>query len=181
MNLQQSKTKRTRQNQSSTASPPPDFSKFVLPALAVLALLGAANLLRPKPTYQTNLKDLELRYPNIVQSQNVVTAEAPRYGLRDLEVHDSQVNLILWDNGGEDGDFVTVEVNGRVYAANMMLRNSANSIPVALNPGANLVKIHGIRDGAGGITLAAKASNQGNMTNAPFPVGATAMFYILRR
>lgn len=63
----------------------------------------------------------------------------------------------------------------------MMLRNSANSIPVALNPGANLVKIHGIRDGAGGITLAAKASNQGNMTNAPFPVGQAAMFYILRR
>lgn len=159
----------------------PSFSKFVLPALAILALLGAGNLLRPKPTYQTNLKDLELRYPNIVQSRNVVATEAPRYGLRDLEVHDSNVHLILWDNGAEDGDFVTVEVNGRVYAANMMLRNSANSIPVALNPGANLVKIHGIRDGAGGITLAADVSNQGNMTNAPFPEGATAMFYILRR
>lgn len=181
MNFQQSKNKKVRQNQTSVTSSKPDFSKFVLPALAVLALLGAANLLRPKPTYQTNLKDLELRYPNIVQSQNVVAAEAPRYGLRDLEVHDSQVNLILWDNGGEDGDFVTVEVNGRVYAANMMLRNSANSIPVALKPGANLVKIHGIRDGAGGVTLGAKASNQGNMTNAPFPVGQAAMFYILRR
>lgn len=71
--------------------------------------------------------------------------------------------------------------SGRVYATNMMLRNSANSIPVALNPGANLVKIHGIRDGAGGITLATQASNQGNMTNAPFPVGKVAMFYLLRR
>lgn len=177
-------TQRMQQKQSqklSKSSSSPDFSKFVLPALAVLALLGAANLLRPKSTYQTNLKDLELRYPNIVQSRSVVATEAPRYGLRDLEVRDSQVHLILWDNGAEDGDFVTVEVNGRVYAANMMLRNSANSIPVALNPGANLVKIHGIRDGAGGITLAADVSNQGNMTNAPFPEGATAMFYIIRR
>ncbi len=52
---------------------------------------------------------------------------------------------------------------------------------MALNPGANLVKIHGIRDGAGGVTLAADVSNQGNMTNAPFPPGATAMFYIVRR
>ncbi len=52
---------------------------------------------------------------------------------------------------------------------------------MALNPNTNLVKIHGIRNGAGGITLGAKASNQGNMTNAPFPVGKAAMFYILRR
>lgn len=177
-------TQRTQQRQSekqSKSSSSLDFSKFVLPALAILALLGAANLLRPKPTYLLNLKDLELRYPNIVQGRRVVATEAPRYGLRDLEVHDSQVNLILWDNGAEDGDFVTVEVNGRVYASNIMLRNSANSIPVALNPGANLVKIHGIRDGAGGITLAADISNQGNMTNAPIPEGATAMFYIVRR
>lgn len=176
-------TQRTQQKgaEKSKSSSPPTPSKFVLPALAVLALLGATQLVPSKPTYPLNLKDLELRYPNMVQGRRVVTTEAPRYGLRDLEVHDSQVYLILWDNGAEDGDFVTVEVNGRVYASNMMLRNSANSIPVALNPGANLVKIHGIRDGAGGITLAADVSNQGNMTNAPIPEGATAMFYILRR
>lgn len=52
---------------------------------------------------------------------------------------------------------------------------------MALNPDPNLVEVYGIRDGAGGITLAADVSNQGNMTNAPFPEGATAMFYLLRR
>ena len=174
------RTQQTRSQKLSKSSSSLDFSKFVLPVLAVLALLGAANLLRPKPTYQTNLKDLELRNPSGIGSQQAA-AEAPRYGLRDLEVRDSQVYLILWDNGAEDGDFVTVEVNGRVYANNFMLRNSANSIPVGLNPGANLVEINGIRDGAGGITLAADVSNQGNMTNTPFPEGATAMFYIVRR
>ena len=176
-------TQRTQQKRSqelSKSSSFLDFSKFVLPVLAVLALLGAANLLRPKPTYQTNLKDLELRNPSGIGSQQAA-AEAPRYGLRDLKVRDSQVYLIVWDNGAEDGDFVTVKVNGKVYANNFMLRNSANSIPVALNAGANLVEINGIRDGGGGITLAADVSNQGNMTNTPFPVGATAMFYIVRR
>lgn len=174
------RTQQTRSQQLSKSSSSLDFSKFVLPVLAVLALLGAANLLRPKPNYQTNLKDLELRNPTGIDNQAAVSV-APRYGLRDLEVRDSQVYLILWDNGAEDGDFVTVKVNGRVYANNFMLRNSANSIPVTLNAGANLVEISGIRDGGGGITLAADVSNQGNMTNAPFPVGATAMFYILRR
>ncbi len=177
-------TQRTQQKRSqklSKSSSSLDFSKFVLPVLAVLALLGAANLLRPKLTYQTNLKDLELGNPSGIRSQQAAVSVAPRYGLRDLEVRDSQVYLILWDNGAEDGDFVTVKVNGRVYANNFMLRNSANSIPVALNPGANLVEINGIRDGGGGITLAAAVSNQGNMTNIPFPVGATAMFYIVQR
>ena len=176
-------TQRTQQKPSqklSKSSSSLDFSKLVLPVLAVLALLGAANLLRPKPTYQTNLKELELRNSTGIGSQQAVSV-APRYGLRDLEVRDSQVYLIVWDNGAEDGDFVTVKVNGKVYANNFMLRNSANSIPVALNPGANLVEINGIRDGGGGITLAADVSNQGNMTNTPFPVGATAMFYIVRR
>ena len=176
-------TQRTQQKPSqklSKSSSSLDFSKLVLPVLAVLALLGAANLLRPKATYQTNLKGLELGNPSGMGIQQAA-AEAPRYGLRDLEVRDSQVYLILWDNGAEDGDFVTVKVNGRIYANSFMLRNSANSIPVALNPGANLVEINGIRDGGGGITLAADVSNQGNMTNTPFPVGATAMFYIVRR
>ena len=176
-------TQRTQQKglqKLSKSSSSLDFSKLVLPVLAVLALLGAANLLRPKPTYQTNLKELELRNSTGIGSQQAVSV-APRYGLRDLEVRDSQVYLIVWDNGAEDGDFVTVKVNGKVYANNFMLRNSANSIPVALNPGANLVEINGIRDGGGGITLAADVSNQGNMTNTPFPVGATAMFYIVRR
>lgn len=101
-------TQRMQQKQSpklSKSSSSPDLSKFVLPALAVLALLGAANLLRPKPTYQTNLKDLELRDPTGIQSQQIAVAEAPRYGLRDLEVRDSQVDLILWDNGAEEGRF----------------------------------------------------------------------------
>ena len=174
------RTQQARSQKLSKSSSSLDLSKFVLPVLAVLALLGAANLFRPKPTYKTNLKDLELRNPSGIESQQAA-AEAPRYGLRDLEAHEQQVNVILWDNGAEDGDFVTVKVNGRVYANNFMLRNSATSIPVTVNAGANLVEINGIRDGGGGITLAADVSNQGNMTNTPFPVGATAMFYIVRR
>lgn len=153
------RTQQARSQKLSKSSSSLDFSKFVLPVLAVLALLGAANLLRPKPTHQTNLKGLELGNSSGIGSQQAAVSAAPRYGLRDLEVRDSQVYLTLWDNGAEDGDFVTVKVNGRVYANSFMLRNSANSIPVALNAGANLVEINGIRDGGGGITLAADVSS----------------------
>ncbi len=104
MNQQTQQPRSQKPHKLSKSSSSPDFSKFVLPVLAVLALLGAANLSRSKPTYQTNLKDLELRNPSGIENQ--ATAEAPRYGLRDLEAHEQQVNLILWDNGAEDGDFV---------------------------------------------------------------------------
>ena len=79
--------------------------------------------------------------PNAIHSRQAMATEAPRYELQDLKVREPQVNLILEDKGAEDGDFVTVEVNGRVYAANMMLCNSANSIPVSLNPGSSSVKV----------------------------------------
>lgn len=162
-----------------------DLSRFALPVIAVLAIFGFLSLLQPKPsvpTYQLNLKELELRDPKGIQTKNVAATEAPRYGLRDLEVrHEPRVNLILWDNGWEDGDFVTVMVNGQVYANNFMLRNSGNTVAVALNPGANLVEIYGNRDGGGGITLAAATNNQGNITDTPFPEGASAKFYIFSR
>lgn len=164
-----------------------ELSRFALPVIAaVLAIFGFLSLLQPKPSgqsaYQLNLKELELSDPKGIQTKNVAATEAPRYGLRDLEVrHEPRVNLILWDNGWEDGDFVTVMVNGQVYANNFMLRNSGNTVAVALNPGANLVEIFGNRDGGGGITLAAATSNQGNITDTPFPEGASAKFYIFSR
>lgn len=171
-------TNRTSNQQNSSSSLP----GFVLPALAVLAVLGAASLLLPKSrTYQTNLKDLELRDPSGVQSQKVAAVEAPRYGLRDVQVREQQVHIILRDNGAEDGDHVTLTVNGQVYAPGVFLRNAGNSVLVPLNPGPNLVQIRGDRDGGGGITLAADVSTQGNMTNTPFPQGGVAMFYIVRR
>lgn len=171
-----------KQSQKSKPSSSPDFSRFLLPALAALALLGAANLLLPKSrAYQTNLKDLELHDPSGIQSKRAAATEAPRYGFRDVEVREGQTYIVLRDNGAEDGDYVTVSVNGRVYATGVFLRNAGNSVHVPLKPGPNLVQIRGVRDGGGGVTLAADVSNQGNMTNTPFPEGATAMFYILRR
>ena len=83
--------------------------------------------------------------------------------------------IVLRDNGAEDGDYVTLSVNGKVYAPRVFLKNSGNSVLVPLNPGANLVQIYGDRDGGGGVTLAADVSSQGNMTSSAFPEGATAL------
>ena len=159
--------------------------KLILGGVGVVAVLlvaqwflGGLSSLLPKNN-GLNLKQVELN--PTVSSQSKALAEAPRYGLDDLVVNEEQVYIVLRDNGAEDGDYVTLSVNGKVYASRVLLRNAGNSVLVTLKPEANLVRIYGDRDGGGGVTLAADVSNQGNMTSSPFPQGATAMFYLIRR
>lgn len=165
---------------SNTASSRADLSKFIVPGIALVVVLavfqGAAKM------FQSNalpLQDVELNPTQ--QSQRAMQTSAPRYGLQDIEVNQEQVYIVLRDNGYEDGDMVTLYVNGQAYTPSTFIRNGGNSVLVPLNPGANLVQIRGDRDGGGGVTLAADVSNQGNMTNTPFPEGATAQFYIIRK
>ena len=155
------------------------LSKLIIPGIGVVAvLLVLQSLFSSFSDKKLNLKKAELN-PTAAISKKA-RAEAPRYGLDDKTVTSEQVYIILRDNGYEDGDYVTLSVNGRVYAPRVFLRNAGNSVLVPLKPGANLVQIYGDRDGGGGITLAADVSTSGNMSSSPFSQGATAAFYIIR-
>ncbi len=180
MNPQQQQSRPKRKPLSETESS--GLSKLVIPGMALVAVLmvvqSALSGFSPA-NRKLNLKQVELN--PTAASQQKAQAEAPRYGLDDKVVKSEQVYIILRDNGAEDGDYVTLSVNGKVYAPRVFLRNAGNAVLVPLNPGANLVQIYGDRDGGGGVTLAADVSSQGNMTSSAFPEGATAMFYIIRR
>ncbi|MDJ0633709.1 MAG: hypothetical protein QNJ34_11030 [Xenococcaceae cyanobacterium MO_188.B29] len=186
MNPQSQKQQiKSRRSPSRTTDSSSGLAKLILGSVGVVAVLlvvqsalGSLSTLLPS-SRKLNLKQVELN--PTATSQKATQTEAPRYGLDDKTVNQEQVAIFLRDNGAEDGDYVTLSVNGKVYAPNVFLRNAGTSVLVPLNPGANLVQIHGDRDGGGGVTLAADVSNQGNMTSSAFPEGATAMFYILRR
>ncbi len=182
MNRLQQQSRQERTPLSETNSSSSGLSKLIIPgvALVVVLMVVQSALSSFSPTNRKlNLKQVELN--STAASQRKAQAEAPRYGLDDKVVKEEQVYIILRDNGAEDGDYVTNRVNGKVYAPRVFLKNAGNSVLVPLNPGANLVQIYGDRDGGGGVTLAADVSSQGNMTSSPFPQGATAMFYIIRR
>ena len=185
MNPQQQQRQNQRESQklSNTANSS-GLSKLIFPGIAVVAVLFVLQYLSNGlsslgSASKLNLKKAELNPSTAIQKKAI--AEAPRYGLDDKTVKDEQVYIVLRDNGYQDGDYVTLMVNGRVLASRVYLSNAGKSIPVPLNPGANLVQIYGDRDGGGGITLAADVSNQGNMSSSPFPQGTTAAFYIIRR
>ncbi len=103
------------------------------------------------------------------------------YGFRNLTVNASTVAIQLRDNVDEDGDYVTLIVNGKVYANKQLILNRGTVFMVDLEPGQNRVDIVGVKDGRGGITLEANVAGIGNINNRPIPEGSTASFIINRK
>ena len=102
------------------------------------------------------------------------------YGFRNVTVFAARVPMELIDYWAEDGDYVTLKVNGQVVVSNQMIRNYGKVIMLDLKPGKNLVEIVGVKDGRGGITLEANVAGVGNVNNQPIPEGSTASFIINR-
>ena len=102
------------------------------------------------------------------------------YGFRNVTVFAAQVPIELIDYWAEDGDYVTLKVNGKVVASNQLIRNHGKVIMLDLKPGQNLVEIVGVKDGRGGITLEANVAGVGNINNRAIPEGSTASFIINR-
>ena len=102
------------------------------------------------------------------------------YGFRNLTVHAATVAIQLRDNVDEDGDYVSLIVNGKPYANNQLILNHGQVIMVDLQPGENRVDVVGIKDGTGGITLEVNVAGIGNINNRPIPEGSTASFIINR-
>ncbi|MDJ0681444.1 MAG: hypothetical protein QNJ18_16440 [Xenococcaceae cyanobacterium MO_167.B52] len=117
--------------------------------------------------------------PKVSLSNSSSTSNS--YGFRNVTVFAPQVPIELIDYWAEDGDYVTLKVNGKVVANNQMIRNYGKVIMLNLQPGRNLVEIVGVKDGRGGITLEANIAGVGNVNNRPIPEGRTASFIINRK
>ncbi len=102
------------------------------------------------------------------------------YGFSNITVKGATVAIELRDNVDEDGDYVTLRVNGKVYANNQLILNRGTVIRVDLQPGENQVDIVGVKDGRGGITLEVNIAGVGNVNRRPIPEGRTASFIINR-
>jgi hypothetical protein len=63
------------------------------------------------------------------QPQSASIAEQP---LKDIVVSSSRVTITLWDSECEDGDRVSVRINGRVVVNNVTLTNARKSFEVSL-------------------------------------------------
>ncbi len=131
---------------------------------------------------QVNVPQLQpktVRPPQIASNSNHGRL-GNSYGFRNLTVNAATVAIQLRDNVDEDGDYVSLIVNGKAYASNQLILNHGQVIMVDLQPGENRVDIVGIKDGTGGITIELNVAGIGNINNRPIPEGSTASFIINR-
>lgn len=105
---------------------------------------------------------------------------ANSYGFGNMVAKAPTVAIQLRDNVDEDGDFVSLIVNGEVITRNEMIYNHGKVFMVDLLPGDNTVEIDGLKDGGGGITLEVNVAGVGNVNETPIPEGSTASFIINR-
>lgn len=65
----------------------------------------------------------------------------------DVESPTKEISLGIWDNGGVDGDIVTIRLNGKEVKTNLMLYNTATIIGLTLKKGTNVIEFVGISAG----------------------------------
>lgn len=102
------------------------------------------------------------------------------YGFGNMVARAPTVAIQLRDNVDEDGDFISLIVNGETITQNEMIYNRGKVFMVDLLPGENTVEIDGLKDGGGGITLEVNVAGVGNVNETPIPEGSTASFIINR-
>jgi len=118
-----------------------------------------------------------------LQAGAVLAAADDSAGLesRDFEIQMKKdmttSRMLIWDFAAEDGDVVTVKVNGNIVAASIGILHK----PMVLDiPVPSVVEVVGVKDGVGGITYGVKFP--GAVLNSAYfnaaPVGSANMYTI---
>ncbi|HEU0299711.1 MAG TPA: hypothetical protein VFR37_09660 [Longimicrobium sp.] len=68
--------------------------------------------------------------------------------LSDLVVNRQQSTLRLWDHGQQDGDLVTVTLNGTPIASSFSLTNAGTTFPVTYRQGRNVLVVRALNEGS---------------------------------
>lgn len=138
-----------------------------------------------RAVYEKHLPPSPIRVPPWFSSQPALPNS---FGFKNLGTAQSPSVLYLTDNLANDGDILSVALNGRVVLENITITTPdagpPYSISMALKQGTNQVDILCVHDPGGGCTLQAEISNttagQGLTTinDSPIPQGQYASFVI---
>ncbi|MEM1368884.1 MAG: hypothetical protein AAGG02_12900 [Cyanobacteria bacterium P01_H01_bin.15] len=180
----------TQQQQTAATTPAPVVA--VAPQAVTIPTAPAPTTPTVTPKPQTLLAPddpyLNVNIPNsappqpapVVATTVPSSSTSPSYGFRNVVASAPMVAIELRDNVDEDGDYVTLRVNGKTYVNNKRIWNRGEVVMVPLQPGENKVEVVGVRDGQGGITLEVNVAGTGNVNSRPIPEGSTATFIINR-
>ncbi len=59
-----------------------------------------------------------------------------------------RVDVVLWDQGIEDGDIINLKVNGTIRLKEYRLSNSKKTVPIVLSEGENIIEVEALNTGS---------------------------------
>ena len=68
--------------------------------------------------------------------------------LTDVTVDRRDVTITVWDHGAEDGDIISIYLNGKVLKSNLKLTKKKQSFQVKLSGGQNRFEVEAVNEGS---------------------------------
>jgi len=85
--------------------------------------------------------------PTTVKPTTTITGTTPQ-NLTDVTVDRRDVTITVWDHGAEDGDIITIYLNGKVLKSKLLLTNKKQSFQVKLTGGQNRFEVEAVNEGS---------------------------------
>jgi hypothetical protein len=113
-------------------------------------------------TFQTDPKgqggvvqaQVQVQVGNCTATQNRSAEMKRPGGLQDITVDSRTVTLTIWDHGSEDGDIVSIYLNGNRVAGGT-IRKAGSNLRLQLNPGPNTLTVRAHNEGTSSPNTAA--------------------------
>ena len=83
--------------------------------------------------------------PTTVKSTTTTAGVTPQ-NLTDVTVDRNDVTITVWDHGAEDGDIITIYLNGKVLKSNLKLTNKKQTFQVKLSQGQNRFEVEAVNE-----------------------------------
>ncbi len=85
--------------------------------------------------------------PTTIKPATTTTGSTPQ-NLTDVTVDRRDVTITVWDHGAEDGDIITIYLNGKVLKSKLLLTNKKQSFQVKLTGGQNRFEVEAVNEGS---------------------------------
>ncbi len=112
------------------------------PGVAGAAASSLSNAIQAGNTFQNKLAG------NAANQSGSASQQGGNGNLQNVTVSQKNVTLTFWDHGKEDGDIITLYLNGKVLKENIKLTKKKKSFPVTLTSGNNLFEVEAKNEGS---------------------------------
>jgi hypothetical protein len=111
--------------------------------------LGTSGTSVPSATAPTSSEQPTTSQPTTSQpTPTTTTVGVTSKDLTDVTVNRRDVTITIWDHGMEDGDIISIYLNGKILKSKLKLTNKKQSFKVKLTGGQNRFEVEAVNEGS---------------------------------